>query len=122
MKPQTQWQGRSNACEKTWTNCRQQLPRSYPMLVDIAAKYERAKNEEIAQGGTLVHGSYPDRDKVDSQTTEQEESRFRSKPRIDRGKRKNPMIETRDVRRRFEGQYSTYTPLKHDTIYVFTIA
>ncbi|KAK4850046.1 hypothetical protein QYF36_003381 [Acer negundo] len=62
---------------------RRQRPRSYHILVDIAAEYVRVEEEDIAQGGTLVHGSYLDKDKVESRTKEREESRFQSEPRSD---------------------------------------
>ncbi|KAL5753026.1 hypothetical protein ACOSP7_023201 [Xanthoceras sorbifolium] len=38
---------------------RKQRPKTYPEIVEVAADYARAEEEEIAQGSHLVHGARP---------------------------------------------------------------
>ena len=78
--------------------------------MDIAGDYALAEEEEVAQGGSYVHGHKPDT-KSESKD-DRTKGQSRDRPREEKS-RKNQPRETQGSNRtsRFRGRYSNYTPL-----------
>ncbi|KAK0577392.1 hypothetical protein LWI29_032432 [Acer saccharum] len=91
---------------------RRDRPKTYEEMMEIAGDYALAKEEEVAQGGSYVHGHKPD-SKSDHKDDKKMQSRDRQK---DEKGQKGYSRESRGNTRanKFRGRYNHYTPLTGD--------
>ncbi|KAK0576807.1 hypothetical protein LWI29_023598 [Acer saccharum] len=91
---------------------RRDRPKTYKEMMEIAGDYALAEEEEVAQGGSYVHGHKPD-SKSDHKDDKKTQSLDRQ--RDEKGQKGHPR-ETRGNARanRFRERYNHYTPLTGD--------
>ncbi|KAK0603989.1 hypothetical protein LWI29_010933 [Acer saccharum] len=91
---------------------RRDRPKTYEEMMEIAGDYALAEEEEVAQGGSYVHGHKPD-SKSDHKDDKKMQSRDRQK---DEKGQKGYSRESRGNTRanKFRGRYNHYTPLTGD--------
>ncbi|KAK0578274.1 hypothetical protein LWI29_007853 [Acer saccharum] len=91
---------------------RRDRPKTYEEMMEIAGDYALAEEEEVAQGGSYVHGHKPDL-KTDHKDDKKMQSRDRQK---DEKGQKGYSRESRGNTRanKFRGRYNHYTPLTSD--------
>ncbi|KAK0593570.1 hypothetical protein LWI29_028900 [Acer saccharum] len=91
---------------------RRDRPKTYEEMMEIAGDYALAEEEEVAQGGSYVHGHKPD-SKSDHKDDKKMQSRDRQK---DEKGQKGYSRENRGNTRanKFRGRYNHYTPLTGD--------
>ncbi|KAK0588493.1 hypothetical protein LWI29_001623 [Acer saccharum] len=91
---------------------RRDRPKTYEEMMEIAGDYALAEEEEVAQGGSYVHGHKPDL-KTDHKDDKKMQSRDRQK---DEKGQKGYSRESRGNTRanKFRGRYNHYTPLTGD--------
>ncbi|KAK0582675.1 hypothetical protein LWI29_028411 [Acer saccharum] len=84
-------------------------PKTYEEMMEIAGDYALAKEEEVAQGGSYVHGHKPD-----SKSGHKDDKKMQSRDRQkDEKGQKGYSRESRGNTRanKFRGRYNHYTPL-----------
>ena len=88
---------------------RRDRPKTYEEMMEIAGDYALAEEEEVAQGGSYVHGHMPDT-KSKCKDDKKTQSRDHQK---DEKRQKGPPRESRGGNRasKFQGKYNHYTPL-----------
>ncbi|KAK1583068.1 hypothetical protein Q3G72_020711 [Acer saccharum] len=91
---------------------RRDRPKTYEEIMVIAGDYALTEEEEVAQGGSYVHGHKPDSKsehkddkKAQSRDRQKDEKNQKGQPREGRGNNRTS---------RFRGKYSHYTPLTGD--------
>ncbi|KAK1588714.1 hypothetical protein Q3G72_026322 [Acer saccharum] len=91
---------------------RRDRPKTYEEMMEIAGDYALAEEEEVAQGGSYVHGHKPNL-KTDHKDDKKMQSRDRQK---DEKGQKGYSRESRGNTRanKFRGRYNHYTPLTGD--------
>ncbi|KAK0577633.1 hypothetical protein LWI29_036150 [Acer saccharum] len=91
---------------------RRDKPKTYEEMMEIAGDYALAEEEEVAQGGSYVHGHKPNL-KTDHKDDKKMQSRDRQK---DEKGQKGYSRESRGNTRanKFRGRYNHYTPLTGD--------
>ncbi|KAK0594730.1 hypothetical protein LWI29_017950 [Acer saccharum] len=91
---------------------RRDRPKTYEEMMEIAGDYALAEEEEVAQGGSYVHGHKPNL-KTDHKDDKKMQSRDRQK---DEKGQKGYSRESRGNTRanKFRGRYNHYTPLTSD--------
>ncbi|KAK0583290.1 hypothetical protein LWI29_035505 [Acer saccharum] len=91
---------------------RRDRPKTYEEMMEIAGDYALAEEEEVAQGGSYVHGHKPD-SKSDHKDDKKTQSRDRQ--RDEKGQKGHPRESKGNARaNRFRGRYNHYTPLTGD--------
>ncbi|KAK0570529.1 hypothetical protein LWI29_002790 [Acer saccharum] len=91
---------------------RRDRPKTYEEMMEIAGDYALAEEEEVAQGGSYVHGHKPD-SKSDHKDDKKMQSRDRQKD--EKGQKGYPRESRGNTRaNKFRGRYNHYTPLTGD--------
>ncbi|KAK0601168.1 hypothetical protein LWI29_021826 [Acer saccharum] len=91
---------------------RRKRPKTYEEMMEIAGDYALAEEEEVAQGGSYVHGHKPD-SKPDHKDDKKTQPRDRQ--RDEKGQKGYPREGRGNARaNKFRGRYNHYTPLTGD--------
>ncbi|KAK0571192.1 hypothetical protein LWI29_012293 [Acer saccharum] len=91
---------------------RRDRPKTYEEMMEIASDYALVEEEEVAQGGSYVHGHKPD---SKSDHKDDKKTQPRDRQRDEKGQKGHPRESRGNARtNRFRGRYDHYTPLTGD--------
>ncbi|KAK1570704.1 hypothetical protein Q3G72_005980 [Acer saccharum] len=91
---------------------RRDRPKTYEEMMEIVGDYALAEEEEVAQGGSYVHGYKPD---SKSEHKDDKKTQSRDHQRDEKGQKGHPRESRGNARaNRFQGRYNHYTPLTND--------
>ncbi|KAK0583324.1 hypothetical protein LWI29_035699 [Acer saccharum] len=91
---------------------RRDRPKTYKEMMEIAGDYALAEEEEVAQGGSYVHGHKPD---SKSDHKDDKKMQLRDRQKDEKGQKGYPRESRGNTRaNKFRGRYNHYTPLTGD--------